>query len=367
MTGKLALTHQLSSAIGRHAPGARGAQRARPPRQLPQRDVRSVDVALLDLPARGPAEDPPRHRDVDLRAQRRHLELDGDLHELLCGAHAAARAAVGDERDRLVVPLRVEVVERVLERRRIAVVVLRRDEHVAVERADRRRPAQRRLRAVLAARRHDRVPVPRQVPLEQIDQLAADVVALARDRLEPRCDPAAAPPVARAGDDDPDQRGVHPADATRLATLRSIRRVRRIAVALVACCALPVPPAAAHAEPAPLADRLAERWVALQRDNGTFLDAIRPDTHDWGRYGETGVGYGLMLAGVRTGRPEWVEAGARAQAYAAAKAADRLSVFESMLIASGYNLLRSRAPATPAFAQQRTVWEDYLRTIGPVY
>ena len=135
----------------------------------------------------------------------------------------------------------------------------------------------------------------------------------------------------------------------------------------MACCALPVPPAAAHAEPAPLADRLAERWVALQRDNGTFLDAIRPDTHDWGRYGESGVGYGLMLAGVRAGRPDWVEAGARAQAYAAAKAADRLSVFESMLIASGYNLLRSRAPATPAFAQQRTVWEDYLRTIGPVY
>ena len=105
----------------------------------------------------------------------------------------------------------------------------------------------------------------------------------------------------------------------------------------------------------------------LQRDNGTFLDSIRPDTHDWGRYGESGVGYGLMLAGVRTGRPEWVEAGARAQAYAAAKAPDRLSVFESMLLASGYNLLRTRAPATPTFAGQRTVWEEYLRTIRPVY
>ena len=74
-----------------------------------------------------------------------------------------------------------------------------------------------------------------------------------------------------------------------------------------------------------------------------------------------------MLAGVRTGRPDWVEAGARAQAYAAAKAPDRLSVFESMLIASGYNLLRNRAPATPAFAERRAVWEDYLRTIKPVY
>ena len=137
-------------------------------------------------------------------------------------------------------------------------------------------------------------------------------------------------------------------------------------LAVVACCAL-MAPSAAQADPAPLADRLAERWVGLQRDNGTFLDAIRPDTHDWGRYGESGVGYGLMLAGVRAGQPQWVEAGARAQAYAAAKAPDRLSVFESMLIASGYNLLRSRAPATPAFAERRAVWEDYLRTIQPVY
>jgi hypothetical protein len=150
------------------------------------------------------------------------------------------------------------------------------------------------------------------------------------------------------------------------ATFRRIRRLRRIAFALAACCSLLGVPAA-HADPASLADRLAERWVGLQRDNGTFLDSIRPETHDWGRYGESGVGYGLMLAGVRTGRPEWVEAGARAQVYAAARAPDRLSVFESMLIASGYNLLRTRAPATPTFAAQRTVWEDYLRTITPVY
>jgi hypothetical protein len=94
-------------------------------------------------------------------------------------------------------------------------------------------------------------------------------------------------------------------------------------------------PAAANTEAAALADRLAERWAALQRADATFPDSIRPDTHDWGRYGEAGLGYGLMLAGVRAGRPDWVERGARAQAYAAAKAPDRLSVFESMLIASG--------------------------------
>jgi hypothetical protein len=74
----------------------------------------------------------------------------------------------------------------------------------------------------------------------------------------------------------------------------------------------------------------------------------------------------LALAGVRGGRPDWVEAGARAQAYAIERALDRSSVFESMLVASGYNLLRLRAPATPTFAARRGLWEDYLRTIEPV-
>jgi hypothetical protein len=138
----------------------------------------------------------------------------------------------------------------------------------------------------------------------------------------------------------------------------------------VACCVLLAAAGPAHAsgqDPAALADRLAERWAALQRPNGTFPDSIRPDTRTWGRYGEAGVGYGLLLAGIRSGRAEWVQAGARAQAYAASQAIDRLSVFESMLIASGYNLLRSRAPATPEFAARRAVWEDYLRAIKPVY
>ena len=56
----------------------------------------------------------------------------------------------------------------------------------------------------------------------------------------------------------------------------------------MACWALLGPACRRDAEPAALADRLAERWVALQRDDGTFLDSIRPDTHDWGRYGEAG-------------------------------------------------------------------------------
>ncbi len=38
-----------------------------------------------------------------------------------------------------------------------------------------------------------------------------------------------------------------------------------------------------------------------------------------------------------------------------------------MLIASGYNLLRLRAPQTPAFATDKPAWEDYLRDIRPLF
>ena len=145
-----------------------------------------------------------------------------------------------------------------------------------------------------------------------------------------------------------------------------MRRARITALAaawLLALCGT----AAAATTPAELADPLAAHWAAVQNADGTFPDSIRPGTHTWGRYGEAGVGYGLILAGVRTARPDWIEAGARAQAYAAVHAVDRLSVFESMLMASGYNLLRRRAPATPTFAAQRALWEEYLRGIKPVY
>jgi hypothetical protein len=50
--------------------------------------------------------DRPAHvRDHDVAADWDHVELDRDLAELLHGANAAARPAVGDERDRLARPL----------------------------------------------------------------------------------------------------------------------------------------------------------------------------------------------------------------------------------------------------------------------
>jgi hypothetical protein len=116
-----------------------------------------------------------------------------------------------------------------------------------------------------------------------------------------------------------------------------------------------------------VADTLSDRWAALQGTDGAFPDSIRVGSSSYGRYGEAGMGYGLMLAGVRRGRPDLIDAGARAQVYAAAHAADRLSVFENMLMAAGYNLLRTRAPATPTFAANRALWENYLRDVKPLF
>ena len=90
-------------------------------------------------------------------------------------------------------------------------------------------------------------------------------------------------------------------------------------------------PAAAQApvgsspDPAAIADRLAARWVALQRPSGSFPDSIRQQ-RGWGRYGEAGLGYGLMLSGLRAGRPDWIQAGARAQRFAIAQALDAAGV-----------------------------------------
>ena len=146
-------------------------------------------------------------------------------------------------------------------------------------------------------------------------------------------------------------------------------RILLAAVALVAACAAPAAaqaPVGAAPDPAAIADQMAARWVALQRPSGSFPDSIRQQ-RGWGRYGEAGLGYGLMLSGLRAGRPDWIQAGARAQRFAIAQALDRSSVFESMLIASGYNLLRLRAPQTPLFVTDRGAWEGYLRDIRPLF
>lgn len=145
-----------------------------------------------------------------------------------------------------------------------------------------------------------------------------------------------------------------------------LRRICALAALLVAAACVSAPSAAAQSAPAQLADAMAERWTALQDADGSFPESVRPRAH-WGGYAEPALGHGLILAGLRAGRADWVQAGARAQRWFVEHAADRRSVFANALLAAGYNLLRQRAPRTPAFAAGRASWERYLRAVTLMY
>ena len=85
------------------------------------------------------------------------------------------------------------------------------------------------------------------------------------------------------------------------------------------------PRAAACAARPPRRGRARRRaGPALQRADGTFPDSIRPGTHGWGRYGEAGLGYALILAGVRSGHPEWTRGGRPRAGATRARRPDRL-------------------------------------------
>lgn len=70
--------------------------------------------------------------DAHLVAQGQHPEFNDDLAQLFDSADAGAGASVPDEADGLVPPGTHDVVQRVLEHRGIAMVVLRSHEDIAV-------------------------------------------------------------------------------------------------------------------------------------------------------------------------------------------------------------------------------------------
>ncbi len=110
-------------------------------------------------------------------SQRRHLELDTDEAQLLDRPRSPG-VAIADERDRLAVELGEDLVERVLQHRRVAVVVLGRDDHVAVGGVDLLRPAcdLGRVFAAAARRRGDLLVEGHRV-VAQVDRLDAEILA----------------------------------------------------------------------------------------------------------------------------------------------------------------------------------------------
>ncbi|MEA2448249.1 MAG: hypothetical protein QOG63_181 [Thermoleophilaceae bacterium] len=163
--------------------------------------------------------------------------------------------------------------------------------------------------------------------------------------------------------------------------LRPLALVRGI---LVAFCLLALAPAgagaAAPARWGQLAQEGGRSWLGEQNRNGTFRDYVygghisvcmRKSCHPpFGnaRYGESALGYAMIATGLRTGDRKLTDAGLRAINYAVRQRKLQKILptnFESMSVASAYNLARHRLAKRPLFARNRAKWESWMRHVKP--
>ena len=116
-----------------------------------------------------------------------------------------------------------------------------------------------------------------------------------------------------------------------------------------------------------LSERLASRWMQLQRADGSFADYVASATSDVkrrDRYGPAVFGAALMARGIRTDDSKAVAAALAALRYAAAHPDPRRRViFENVALASAYNDAREQLAELPAFVALRPVLERRLRRI----
>ena len=127
--------------------------------------------------------------------------------ELLNRPCPGGDSAVGDEAHRLVAPLVMQVVDRVLQRGRIAVVVLRGDEDDGISSVNDGAPGMRVVLGVLTQPGMFGLVEEWQGELRQIDHLQVKAAVLGRLVGEPAGDRQ--PDAARAGAGDDDQQGGH--------------------------------------------------------------------------------------------------------------------------------------------------------------
>jgi hypothetical protein len=147
-----------------------------------------------------------------------------------------------------------------------------------------------------------------------------------------------------------------------------------LAGALAACvmavaAAAAAAPASAAAAPATwrdLALAIADPWPALQTKSGHFGDYVRERAGGAGRddYGDAMLGYALLQVGVREGEDRLVRAGLRAVTYAARHpSSEAIRMYQSLGIASAYNLAREKLPGDERFKDVRGAWAKRLRRI----
>ena len=129
-----------------------------------------------------------------------------------------------------------------------------------------------------------------------------------------------------------------------------------------------------------LAHDIAARWPGLQTRVGWYRDYVYGGGRDFcfarvcranlgnARYGESLLGYGLIMTGVRENDERLVDSGVRALSYVVRF--PRLqrqfaTAFEGLAVAGAYNLLRVRLPINPRFTRARRSWERFLRRQPP--
>jgi hypothetical protein len=110
---------------------------------------------------------------------------------------------------------------------------------------------------------------------------------------------------------------------------------------------------------------LARPWLrpGVQRPPGVhFAGHYRDPVSSGTRYGDSLMGYTMVLTGLRTHRMDRVRSGLRALNFSVPRAAlhSRPSIFEILGIAGAYNLAREQIPDEPLFARHKAKWEEYL-------
>jgi hypothetical protein len=125
-----------------------------------------------------------------------------------------------------------------------------------------------------------------------------------------------------------------------------------------------------------LAREIAAPWPGLQKKEGWFPDYIYGGGKAFclksrcraglgnARYGESLLGYGLVMTGLREGNQPMIESGIKAINYIIAqpKLQSRLpTAFEGMAVAATHNLLRRRQPDNALFREAQSSWKDYMR------
>lgn len=141
------------------------------------------------------------------------------------------------------------------------------------------------------------------------------------------------------------------------------------AVALAAVTlALGAAQPAAAAPPAwhDLSVAIAAPWPGLQSKSGHFGDYVRDRAGGAGRddYGDALLGYALIQTGIREGEDRLVRSGLRAVTYAAKHpSSEAIRMYQSLGLASAYNLARKKLADDERFRQVRGTWAKRLRRI----